>query len=192
MSSSQAVLHINPSRARIVGISLLAWLAYIGLDFLLNAGILARIIDWQQPGLLSPMQMFQRIPLGYLSFLLATILMVWLMLRMNVRGLRPGLLFGTRFGLFAAAIGFSGLLSIVSIRPQTLLVWSLEAVPSCALVGAVVGDGLVRERVRKLVGAVIVFFLVCVIVAAILQNVGATQSTPTGIHAGLPTHNPLC
>ena len=191
MSSPQAVLVARPRRSRIIAITVVAWLAYIGLDFLLNAGILARAIDWKQPGLLSPTQMFQRIPLGYLSFLFATVLLVWLMLRMEIRGLRSGTVFGVQFGLFTAAIGFFGLYSIVSFRPQTLLLWSLESVPSLTVVGAIVGEGLVRERIRKLVGVVLVFVILCFIATAVLQNLNASHRAKTGSQAGLPTHNPL-
>ena len=159
------------TRKRIVRVTLLALIANIGLDFLLNAGVLARVVDWRQPGLLSPAQMFQRIPIGYLSFLLTTILLVWLMSRMQIRDFHAGLVFGIKFGALSGAAGFLALLSILDIRAQTLGVWSAETVTSCALQGAIIGYGLEKPHLRRLVWMVLLFVALSIIVAAILQNV---------------------
>ena len=71
----------NPSKRRIVGAVFLSWLAVLGLDFPLHGGILARLYQEPSPFLLSPEQSFKLIPLGYLSFLLVSVLIVWLLLQ---------------------------------------------------------------------------------------------------------------
>ena len=171
MSSLEIDLLVSPiTRKRFVHVTLLTWIANIGLDFLLNAGVLARVIDWKQPGLLTPTQMFQRIPLGYLSFLLTTILMVWLIARMEVRELRAGLIFGMKFGALTGAAGFLGLLSILDLKAGTLGIWSAETVLTCTLQGAIIGYGVAKANLRRLVLTVLAFFAASILVAAILQN----------------------
>ena len=54
----------------LVKIGLLAWLAVIGFDLFLHAGVLAGIYSEPSPFLLPPEEAFRLIPLGYLSFLM--------------------------------------------------------------------------------------------------------------------------
>lgn len=170
MSTSSEVLISAPGAKRVVAVVSLGWLAYIGLDFLLNAGLLAHIIRWQQPGMLSAKQMFLRIPYGYLSFLLITVLIVWMMVRAHISGLRSGLSFGFKFGLLTGTAAFLGLLSILSIHPYDLLLWSAETLACATLLGAIVGEGLARKSLRRLTGFVVVLFFVCIILAVVIQN----------------------
>jgi uncharacterized membrane protein len=63
---------------RLTGITVLAWLCVIGFDFLLHASILAPLYANPHPFLLPPERAFVLIPVGYLSFLILVILVVWL------------------------------------------------------------------------------------------------------------------
>src|SRR5947209_7534433 len=58
------------SGQRLALISLLAWLAMIGLDFFLHGGLLAGLYTAPAAFLLPPAQAFSRIPLGYAGFFL--------------------------------------------------------------------------------------------------------------------------
>jgi hypothetical protein len=51
---------------RPAGTVVLGWLAMIGVDFFLHAGLLAPLYDWDSPFLLRPDEAFVRIPIGYL------------------------------------------------------------------------------------------------------------------------------
>ncbi|NOR83586.1 MAG: hypothetical protein GQ526_08850 [Ardenticatenales bacterium] len=82
------------SPRRLVGVTLLAWFAVLGFDFLLHGGLLARLYAEPSPFLLPAEDAFRLIPLGYLSFLVFIILLVWLMVRRKIGGASRGLLFG--------------------------------------------------------------------------------------------------
>jgi hypothetical protein len=62
----------GPRPARTI---MLSWLAMIGVDVFLHAGLLAPLYDWDSPFLLRPDEAFVRIPIGHLSFLIIAI--VW-------------------------------------------------------------------------------------------------------------------
>lgn len=88
----------NPSKRRIAGAIFLSWLAVLGFDFFLHGGVLARLYQKPSPFLLPLEQAFKLIPLGYLSFLLASVLIVWLLLRMRIQGRRAGFVFRLKLG----------------------------------------------------------------------------------------------
>ena len=58
-ASSLSLAEAIPSRKRLLQVAALVWFAVIGIDLLLNAGLLARFYHWEQPGLLPPIRMFQ-------------------------------------------------------------------------------------------------------------------------------------
>jgi hypothetical protein len=122
--STTAEASIAPlSRKRLIQITALAWFAVIGLDFFLDAGLLARFYRWDLPGFLPPLKMFQFIPFGYAAFLLWTILLVWLMTRLSITGFRAGAIFGLKVGVLLAAAGFFGQLSVFAFPARMLLLW---------------------------------------------------------------------
>ena len=118
----EAVLTLVSPR-RLIQITALAWFAVIGLDFFLDAGLLARFYRWDLPGFLPPLKMFLYIPLGYVAFLLWTILLVWLMIRLPVSGFRAGAMFGLKVGILIAAAGFFGEMSVFAFPAWMLLLW---------------------------------------------------------------------
>jgi hypothetical protein len=127
------------------------------LDFLLDAGLPARFYRWDLPGFLSPVKMFQYIPLGYVAFPLRTILLVWLTIGLPVSGFRAGAMFGLKVGILIAAAG------------------------------AVSRAGLAAPRLRPLAVRVVALSLVCLVGGIVLQNIGANPAAKTfpgrvGIH----------
>jgi hypothetical protein len=171
--SALAKAEITPvSRKRFIQITMLAWLAVISLDFLMNAGLLARFYNWDLPGFLSPLKMFQYIPLGYACFLLWSILLVWLMTRLSVSGFRAGAIFGLKVGILLAVAGFLGQMSVFDFPAWMLLLWIVPNTLSFTVAGAVAGTGLAAARLRPLALRVVALFLVCLVGGIVLQNIG--------------------
>jgi hypothetical protein len=171
--STSAEAAITPvSRKRIIQITALAWVAVISLDFLMNAGLLARFYNWDLPGFLSPLKMFQYIPLGYVCFLLWCILLVWLMTRLSVRGFHAGTIFGLKVGILLAVAGFFGQMSVFAFPAWMLLLWIVPNTLSLTVAGAVAGAGLAAERLRPLALRVLALFIVCLVGGIVLQNIG--------------------
>ena len=80
---------------------LLSWFSMIGFDFFLHAGLLSSIYSQPSPFLLPQERAFALIPVGYASFLLFDIFLLWLILKLNIKGTKDGLIFGLQVGLFA-------------------------------------------------------------------------------------------
>ncbi len=157
--------------SRLLAVGLLALVATIGFDLFLHAGILAKLYSTDSPFLLSSEQAFRRIPLGYLSFAILTGLLLWLMVMIRIRGWRRGLAFGAAFGALAWGSLTLGLYSIATASPELLIGWFLGQTVELGVAGMVVGSGLGANRVRPLLVRVLIFFLLTLVLAIVLQNI---------------------
>jgi hypothetical protein len=171
-----------PSRARIIGAVTLGWIATLGADFLLHAGLLARLYVEPHPFLLAPRQAFQRIPLGYLSFLLLAILVGWLIVRLRRLGFARGAGLGLQVGGLAWGAFALGLLSVSSADPALLGGWFVGQTLEMALAGGVIGAALSTERLRLVVASVIGLVVLCFLLTVALQIAGLAPA----VHAGPP------
>ena len=155
-----------------VRIGLLAFLAVIGFDLFLHAGILANWYTKASPFLLPPEEAFRLIPIGYLSFLVLIAFLLWLMSKLAIVGWKSGLLFGLKVGALIWGALTLGLLSISTASPILLLGWFIGQTLELGLAGTVLGSGLATNRLRSLLVKVSVFFIVMVALTILLQNIG--------------------
>jgi len=160
----------NQSKSRILGIILLAWLAVIGFDFVLHASLLAPLYAEPDPFLLPPLRAFTLIPLGYLSFLILVILLVWLMTRLQIATWKNGFVFGLKLGSLLWGALVLSLLSITPAPALLMLAWFVGQTIELGIAGLVAGAGFGASGLKKLVLWVILFFLVCFVTGIILQN----------------------
>jgi len=168
---------MNHSRQNLIFLTLIAWLSMLGFDFLLHAGLLAGLYLQPSPFLLPPLTAFKLIPLGYLSFLPLTVLLVWLMIRLQLSGWRQGFFFGLKLGGLTWGAFVLGLLSISTASYSLLFGWFIGQTVELAIAGAVIGSGLAGMRLRRLFGMVTVFVLLSVITVLILQSLGLIPTT---------------
>lgn len=156
---------------RLVSITLLAWLSVIGFDFLLHAGILAPLYANPHPFLLPPEKAFALIPVGYASFLLLVILVVWLMVRLGITGWHKGVIFGLQLGALIWAAFTISLVSI-STAPLTLMLgWFIGQTLETGIAGLVVGASLAADRLRAILISVIPFVVGAFVLGIVLQNI---------------------
>ncbi|HEX7171213.1 MAG TPA: hypothetical protein VF365_01255 [Candidatus Limnocylindria bacterium] len=127
-----------------------AWVAMIGVDLLLHAGLLAPLYDWEGPFLLSPEEAFVRIPAGYLAFAVLAAGLAWLLPRLGVRGVRAGAMAGAGIGAAAWGALLLGIWSIASAEPQLLLAWWGGQTAQLAVGGAVIGAAGAGAPVSRL------------------------------------------
>ncbi|MBN1886021.1 MAG: hypothetical protein JW876_10935 [Candidatus Krumholzibacteriota bacterium] len=160
------------SAGRTVGLVLLAWVAFLAVDVLFHAGLLARIYAGGQPALLDAETAFRRIPLGYLAFLLLTGLLFWLMRRAAVFGSRAGARFGLAVGAGLGAVQALALYSILRLGAGLLLGWGLAEATELAAAGAVLGAGNAGASARRLALAVMLLLLAAIVVTIALQATG--------------------
>jgi hypothetical protein len=168
------------TRRRAAAATLLAWLSMVGFDLLLHGGLLAGFYVADDPFLLPPMQAFRLIPLGYASFLLNAILLVWLMRRLIVRTARDGAIFGVGLGAMIWGAGALALASITTARYAVLAGWFAGQTIEMSLAGGVAGATFARERLRGVVLFVVALMVACLVSVVILQSTGLSAVQHAG------------
>lgn len=164
-------------RRRHVAAALLAWLAMLGVDFLVHGGILAGLYQQASPFLLPPAEAFRRIPLGYASFLLAAVLIVWLLAATETRGAWPGLAVGLVAGGLVWGSLALGLASITTARWELLAGWWVGQTVELGAAGAVAGRALHGASLGRLILEVVGLVLLLFVVTVVLQTVGLAPQT---------------
>lgn len=157
---------------RYVGITLLSWLLIVGFDLFQNAGVFARF--WLEPGsaFLPPEKLFQRIPLGYLTFLISASMLTWLMSRLKIVGWKQGALFGFKLGGLLSITWVLGLACVFPIKHSLLLVWFVGGLIQYISAAAVIGIGLSTNRLGRLSVVVAGLVVLLVIATMVLQSLG--------------------
>ncbi len=168
------------SAPRLIGLGALAWISMLGIDFFLHAGLLAQAYTRPSPFLLPPEDAFRLIPLGYASFLLLTVLILWLMIRLEIASWQRGLSFGLLIGGLIWGAMAMGLLSISTASPALMLGWFAGQTVELGVAGAVIGSGLSGKRLRKVLVRVIVLILLMAVATIILQNIGWAPAAVIG------------
>ncbi len=109
---------------RFLATTLAAWFVFVAIDFTAHATLLSSF--WQQElvALKSREQLFRLIPFGYASFLVLTLVVGWLLVRLGgADGIpRNGLVFGATFGAFFAVSTFLGWYSAIAL-PTSFILW---------------------------------------------------------------------
>jgi hypothetical protein len=158
------------SRWQLLGITLLSWLSVIGFDFLLHGGIVAPLYAEPHPFLLPPERAFALIPAGYLAFLILTILLLWLMMKLGINTWQDGLLFGLKIGALIWGAVVISLISISTAPLFLMVAWFVGQSIEMGLSALVIGAGLASENLRRLTAWVLLFFILAFALGILLQN----------------------
>jgi hypothetical protein len=176
-NSSEMVMLPAP---RLIGLGALGWMAMLGIDFFLHAGLLAQLYAQPSPFLLPPEDAFRLIPLGYLSFMLLNILVLWLMIRLEITTFQRGLSFGLIIGGLIWGAMAIGMLSISTVGPALMLGWFAGQTVELGVAGGVIGSGLSGTPLRRILMRVIVLILVLAVATIIMQNIGLAPTVVIG------------
>ena len=158
-----------------------AWLLSLGFDLFLHGGLLARLYAAPTPFLLSPVDAFRRIPLGYLALLTLIVALSWLLRRLGVRGAAAGSRYGAAGGAIVCGAFTAGLYSISTVTLPILAGWWIGQTLELGLAGAVLGAALGGARSRRIWTVVALAVVVCLVATVVLQSVGfapAVKSRP--------------
>lgn len=162
----------NQKAGRVVLFVAAAWVLSLGFDVLLHAGLLSRLYLQPSAFLLGPEEAFRRIPLGYLAFVILTLALYWLVLRLDIRGAWAGFRFGAIVGLVVWGGLAIGLYSISTAAPSLLVGWWLGQAIELGLTGAVLGAAVGGASLRRIWGSVSIAVVACLVVTIILQSIG--------------------
>jgi hypothetical protein len=138
------------------------------LTFFLHAGVLARLYVEPSPFLLSPERAFALNPVGHLSFLGLTILLIWLMVRLGIQGWRQGAVFGLKLGALTWGALVVGLLSISTASLALLIGWFLGQTIELG----VAGSGFKGVRLGRLFLQVLALVIGAFAITILLQTLG--------------------
>jgi hypothetical protein len=147
-------------------------LTMMALDLLLNAGVFARLWLVPSPFLLSPQDLFRRLPLGYLAFFLQAVVYVWLTMLVGARSWRQGGLTGLKVGVVL------NLACVLGLRSATTASWSLLIVAwlvggTVLTTGACFMAGWASEKgERRALVSALILLVGAVIVVAVFQSIG--------------------
>ena len=151
-------------------LAFVVWLAIVGVDFLLNAAIFARLYTGNETFMLPPLDAFRRIPFGYLAFLILALGAVELCDRLGARRTADGLRVGAVAGMVVAASWGLGLYSIVTASALSVLalsgIWAVLLIVAAGVAAA----GLARSSLRGLAIRVLGADLLCVVAGVVLQS----------------------
>jgi hypothetical protein len=136
--------------ARRIAVVLIVWLAMVGLDFVLNAGLFAGIYGAGGPFMLAPLEAFRRIPFGYLAFLILAAGVVELTVRLRITRIADGIRLGLVSGATLAASWGLGLYSIATVSPSQALALAAIWLALLVVAGGVAAAGVRRASLRGL------------------------------------------
>lgn len=162
---------VSPMPRRI-SVVLIVWLAMVGLDFVLNAGLFASIYRTGGTFLLAPLEAFRRIPFGYLAFLILAAGVVELAARLGITRTADGVRLGLASGATLAASWGLGLYSIATLTPSQALAFAAIWLALLTVAGGVAAAGLGRASLRGLALRVAGAVLLAAITVIALQSFG--------------------
>ncbi len=151
---------------------LAGWLASLGFDMFLHAGLLAGLYARGGPFLLPAADAFARIPLGYAAFLIFTAALYWLLLRLGVADGPGGMRLGLGVGVVVWGVHALGLYSISTVPGDLVLGWAVGQPLELALAGYLMGRSLGGMPPRRLVAVALAVGLVFALAAVVLQSAG--------------------
>ena len=161
------------NRGRFWAIAILAWIVFIGLDFLFHASLLKSLWQEKVDAFKSAEDLFILIPSGYLSFLLLTLLVGYAFTKIypTKPSGRQTARFALIFGLLYAVGNALGLYSYVNIPLKHLVVYHLVYFIEIAAVVFVFYKAYYKKSLRKAIWYALLAFFVLVVVGVILQNI---------------------
>jgi hypothetical protein len=159
-----------------IRIALLAWLAMLGLDFLLNGALFARMYQNGDTFMLAPTEAFRRIPLGYLAFLIVALAIVETAHRLGITRVAEGLRLGLISGGVVGSVWGLSLYSIATLEASVALTFAVIWLALLLLGWAVAAAGLARTSLRALTLGIATFVVVCVVTVIALQSFGVVPT----------------
>ena len=151
----------------------------IATDFLLHAGILADLYTRDSPFLLSADQAFIRIPLGYLSFLILTILLFYFFKSGKPESPEAGLKEGLKIGgLVWLSLGM-GIYSISTIDPGLTIGWIIGQTIEMGIGGYFLVLGLNNQPISIAWKRLALFAFIVLGITIILQVTGIAPPMKT-------------
>jgi hypothetical protein len=152
---------------------LMAWILFIGVDFLFHASILASLWKEDIAAFKSLENLAILIPSGYLSFLLLTILVAFVFFKIydNRPTIRQVATFSLIFGSLYSLSNLLGSYSYIAIPLKHLVLFNLVYFIEIIVVSFTLYFVMYTNKFKKTIWLSIIIFFALVIVGIVIQNV---------------------
>ena len=151
----------------------IAWLVFIGIDFFFHASLLESLWQDEIDAIKPKIDLFLLIPLGYLSFLLLTILVGYSFTKIfQTKPNRNKVLgFALIFSLLYSSSNLLGVFSYVNIPLKQLIIMNVIYFIEILAVVLIFYIATYREKVNRIFWFSILTFFALVIIGIIIQNI---------------------
>jgi hypothetical protein len=152
---------------------LMAWLLFIGVDFLFHASLLESFWKEDIPALKTLEDLALLIPFGYISFLLLTLLIFFVYVRIfkTKPKLKESFVFGIIFGLLFSLSNLFGLYSYISLPLNHLILFNMVYFIEIVVVVLMIHYILFSEKRKRVIWLGILYFVLLLILGIVIQNI---------------------
>lgn len=146
----------------------------MAVDLFFNAGLLVRL--WEQERervLLGDQELFRRIPLAYLTFLVGVAALALLIEQLGAERVRRPAVLGGAFGAVAATMGVVGLWTAIDMSGAFVAAAAGVQIVEYAVAGGVLGafsTASGRAEERRITRRAVLWALALIVVGVLLQN----------------------
>jgi len=161
------------SQRRFWSTAIIAWIVFIGIDFFFHASLLESLWQEEIASIKPEMDLFVLIPLGYLSFLLLTILVGYSFTKIfqtKPEGIKV-LGFSLIFGLLYSTSNLFGVYSYVNIPLRLLIIMNVIYFIEISAVVFIFYKTSYRKNVNRIIWYSLLTFFTLVIIGIIIQNI---------------------
>jgi hypothetical protein len=152
---------------------IIAWIVFIGIDFFFHASLLETLWKEEIDSIKPEMDLFVLIPLGYLSFLLLTVLVGYSFTKIfQTKPNRIKVLgFALIFGLLYSTSNLLGVYSYVNIPLKHLIIMNVIYFIEISAVVFIFYKAAYKRKLNRVLWYSILTFFALVIIGIIIQNI---------------------
>ena len=152
--------------------AILAWIVFIGIDFLFHASILETLWQEEIDSIKSAKDLFILIPVGYSSFFLLTVLVGYVFTKIYQK--KPSnkevIGFLLVFGLLFTGSNLLAFFGFVDIPLKQLIIYNVVYFIEISAVIFIFYKAMFIRKINKIVWYSILTFFVLILVSIIIQN----------------------
>ncbi len=153
--------------------AIIAWIVFIGIDFFFHASLLESLWQEEIEAIKPATDLFILIPIGYLSFLLLTLLVGYSFTKIyqSKPSRKEVTIFSLIFGLLYSGSNFLALFSYVDIPLKQLLIYNLVYFLEILAIVFIFYKTLYKTKIKKMVWYSILTFFVLIVLGITFQNI---------------------
>jgi len=161
------------NKKRFIKSALLAWIVFIGIDFLMHASILESLWAEEIQAIKSSVDLAILIPMGYLSFLFLTLLVGFVFVRIYTQQPKTASMFkfGVIFGGLYAISNLLAVYSYIEIPIKQLIFFNLTYWIEIIAVVYIFHTTYYASNIRKQIIIYTLIFIGLILSGIVIQNI---------------------